>query len=293
MKKIIFLLTCLFAITNIVYGQTKSTIFTPEFDDPNAVIFDLSKIKTKDNIMISDFTFETDFILSIYLYDGKEWILASRYTPRERDRKKIKEEFYSMSFQIAPGLAISSGSSGKSSEEKIEEEQSNMNAFRAYSYHDGSLSKFTHAAITVNKPSIYTDYGIYQSDLYFIVTKIPTPKTSKTNATLIQGNTIHSYYEIVDQKNDKRKRGSIGKTVILNISEQKDVLCKLYGFDEATDEFIFLGITYFNTIGQQNELIRYSKKFLNHTGFYLISDSSQHFEVEGFIKNSNLWFILK
>ncbi|MCR5613954.1 hypothetical protein, partial [Treponema sp.] len=183
MKKVLPLLVSLFMTSAVfcapkVSANQKVVLEAPSFNEPNSFVFDLQNAKIRDKIIVSDFSNDPNVMLTVYLWDGTEWVLATRYKPTTITQNSTKIYFSTFSALAAT----------------VEnEEMKKNNATEVHSYFSGNLGKYAFAAVTISNPSVNVEYGAYKNDLYFVLSKTVNPKTSVAGATLVNTESVEGY----------------------------------------------------------------------------------------------------
>lgn len=256
----------------------KQIIEKPVFNEPNSIVFDLQKISTKDKIIVSDFSNDSNNILTVYLWDGKSWQLASRYKPSDISKSSNKIYFSSLQALI-----------------KINEdaELKRMNAVQINSVYTGNLSQFNFAAVTVTNPAVNVECGSYKNDLYFVLTKSVNPKVSLANAVSIDSNSIQDFKTYIDSNGKVIERKSNCKVSIINISKNYDFCTLVYGKTNSSEEYDYLGLSYLYQIGQEDELNTMGRNIVDYDTLYFVTDNGIKQNAEVVCKNNKVFIVLK
>lgn len=283
MKKIItiiltFLNISLFWAVPSKNSNQKQIIEKPVFNEPNSIVFDLQTISTKDKIIVSDFSNDTNILLTVYLWDGTSWQLASRYKPSDISKSTNKIYFSSLQAMI-----------------KINENEDlkNMNAKQINSVYTGNLSQFYFAAVTVSNPAINVECGSYKNDLYFILTKSINPKNSLTNAFSIDTDSIKDFKTYIDTNGKVIERKTNAKVSIINISKNYDFCILVYGKIKDSEEYDYLGLSYLYQIGQEDELNTMGRNIINYDTLYFITDNGIKQNAKVICKNNKVYIVLE
>lgn len=283
MKKIItiiltFLSISLFWAVPSKNSNQKQIIEKPVFNEPNSIVFDLQTISTKDKIIVSDFSNDTNILLTVYLWDGTSWQLASRYKPSDISKSTNKIYFSSLQAMI-----------------KINENEDlkNMNAKQINSVYTGNLSQFYFAAVTVSNPAINVECGSYKNDLYFILTKSINPKYSLTNAFSIDTDSIKDFQTYTDSNGKVIERKTNAKVSIINISKNYDFCMLVYGKIKDLEEYDYLGLSYLYQIGQEDELNTMGRNIINYDTLYFITDNGIKQNAKVICKNNKVYIVLE
>lgn len=283
MKKVLPLLVSLFMTSAVfcapkVSANQKVVLEAPAFNEPNSFVFDLQNAKIRDKIIVSDFSNDPNVMLTVYLWDGTEWVLATRYKPATVTQNSTKIYFSTFSALAAT----------------VEnEEMKKNNATEVHSYFSGNLGKYAFAAVTISNPSVNVEYGAYKNDLYFVLSKTVNPKTSVAGATLVNTESVEGYKTYTTSDGKKATRTSIDKVQVLNISKNADFCFLVYGKAKDSDKFDYYGLTYFYKIGQQEQLNTMGRNLINAETLYFVSDNGVKQNVKVVFKGSTLFLIVE
>lgn len=283
MKKIITLALALLS-TSLTFAApaktaaTKQPIEKPVFTEPNSVVFDLQKISTKDKIIVSDFSNDPNVLLSVYLWDGTSWQLASRYKPADITRSSNKIYFSTLQALV------------KLTED---EDLKRMNATQINSVYTSNLSQYNFAAVTISNPAVNVECGSYKNDVYFILSKSINPKVSVANATLIDTSSITDFKSYLDSSGKVIERKSASKISIINISKNSDFCVLVYGKTKTSEEYDYLGLSYLYKIGQEDELNTMGRNIINYDELYFVSDNGVKQNVKVVCKGSKVYIVLE
>lgn len=285
MKKIITIILVLMT-TNLFWAAPASKSKTtqvqvlekPVFNEPNSIVFDLQKISTKDKIIVSDFSNDPNVLLTVYLWDGNSWQLASRY--KQSDITKTTNKIYFSSLQALIKVNES-------------EDLKRLNARQINSIYTGNLSGYNFAAVTISNPAINVECGSYKNDLYFILTKGINPKNSLTNVSSVDCNSINDFRTYLDSSGKNVERKSISKISVINISKNYDFCTLIYGKSKNSEEYEYLGLSYLYQIGQEDELNTMGRNVLNYDTLYFVTDNGIKQNVKAQIINNKLFIVLE
>lgn len=283
MKKLLSILF-LFILSTFLYAaptkNTQTTIEKPNCNIPNAKVLDLTRYTIKDKIYISDFSNNSNFLLTLYFFNGTEWILASRYEPADATTPSKK-------LASSPYTSIINNT-----KETDKDSLKDKLAIEIDSFYTDNLSQFQFAAITISDPSITINYGEHNQDLYIILSREPEINKAVNNCTIIETNTIDTYH-MIPNNGKEIKRNILKGPYLVNISTKKDFCCSIYAKKESESDYTYIGITYFTKIGQKTEAIPLSPALLEYDAFYLVTDNNEKFNVKAEIKKNNLFFIIQ
>lgn len=283
MKKVLPVLVSLFMASAVfcapkAAANQKVVLEAPAFNEPNSYVFDLQNTKIRDKIIISDFSNDPNVMLTVYLWDGTNWVLATRYKPTTVTQNSTKIYFSTLSALAAT----------------IEDaEMKKNNATEVHSYFSGCLGKYSFAAVTISNPTVNVEYGAYKNDLYFILTKTVNPKTSVANATSVSTESVEGYRNYITSDGKKATRTNIDKVQVLNISKNSDFCFLVYGKAKDSDKFDYYGLTYFYQIGQQEQLNTMGRNLVNAETLYFVSDNGVKQNVKVVFKDSTLFLIIE
>ena len=227
----------------------------------NSYVFDIAELKVNDKIIISDYTTTEKYLVSIYLVNDSETVLAARYV-----HSKLHEISKTGFEEIPLG-----------------------------SFYEDFLSKYNQVKVDVSVSGINVDCGVRNSDMYIVLTNNteksdPVRDGMKIDCEQIRmlGDMSESYY-LVRTNTGLRERINFNNFYFINSSEYGFFSYRIYG--ETTDGKIrFLGGGYLQQPGICNEFYNLYPIMMKYKNFYVLTDNDKVNNVYAGVKKNRLYF---